>query len=48
MVRCGLVLGTLLLGACVGSPDASTPQPVGAVEVPRYLGAWYEVARLPM
>ena len=48
MMKCGLVLGTLLLGACVGSPDASTPQPVAAVEVPRYLGAWHEVARLPM
>jgi apolipoprotein D and lipocalin family protein len=53
MIRCALVLGTLLLGApmlsaCVAAPDASTPQPVAAVDVQRYLGAWHEVARLPM
>jgi apolipoprotein D and lipocalin family protein len=38
----------LLLGGCVGAPDATTPQPVPAVDVARYLGTWHEVARLPM
>ena len=48
MIRYGLLLGTLLLGACVRAPDASMPQPVAAVDTQRYLGAWHEVARLPM
>lgn len=42
------LLGALLLAGCVGGPDATTPQPVAAVEVERYLGTWHEVARLPM
>ncbi|MFZ4408201.1 MAG: lipocalin family protein [Paracraurococcus sp.] len=43
-----LLAAALLLGGCVAGPDAGTPQPVQGVEVPRYLGAWHEVARLPM
>ena len=38
----------LLLGACVSQPDATTPKPVPAVDLQRYLGTWHEVARLPM
>ena len=38
----------LLLGACVSQPDATTPKPVPAVDLKRYLGTWHEVARLPM
>ena len=49
MMKCGLVLGTpAARRPASGRPDATTPQPVAAVEVPRYLGAWHEVARLPM
>jgi apolipoprotein D and lipocalin family protein len=44
----GWLLGALLLAGCVQVPDAGTPQPVPAVDVGRYLGAWHEVARLPM
>jgi apolipoprotein D and lipocalin family protein len=43
-----LVLAALLLGACVSTPDMTTPQPVPAVDLQRYLGTWHEVARLPM
>jgi len=38
----------LLLAACGGAPGPGTPQPVAAVELQRYLGTWYEAARLPM
>jgi apolipoprotein D and lipocalin family protein len=38
----------LLLAGCVGAPDPTTPQPVPAVDLQRYLGTWHEVARLPM
>lgn len=34
----------LLLGACAGIPDGV--QPVTGFEVQRYLGKWYEIARL--
>ncbi len=34
----------LLLGGCVGMPDAV--RPVGDFQVERYLGTWYEIARL--
>lgn len=34
----------LLLGGCVGMPD--TVRPVGNFELERYLGTWYEIARL--
>ena len=47
MKRLVLAAG-LLLGGCIAAPDATTPQPVAAVDVQRYLGAWHEVARLPM
>lgn len=35
---------TLLLGGCVGMPD--TVRPVGNFQLERYLGTWYEIARL--
>jgi len=34
----------LLLGGCVGMPD--TVRPVGNFQLERYLGTWYEIARL--
>jgi len=39
-----LILGTLLLGACTGLPDGI--EPVGQFDADRYLGKWYEIARL--
>jgi len=47
MRRRFLLLPFLLLG-CAGTPGPGTPQPVAMVDVPRYLGTWYEAARLPM
>jgi len=38
------LLLTILVTGCVGYPD--TVQPVGNFELGRYLGTWYEVARL--
>jgi apolipoprotein D and lipocalin family protein len=35
---------TLLLSGCLGMP--STVQPVSNFELPKYLGTWYEIARL--
>ncbi|MEN0076647.1 MAG: lipocalin family protein [Paracraurococcus sp.] len=43
-----LMAAALLLPGCVARPDATTPRPVAAVDLPRYLGTWHEVARLPM
>ena len=43
-----VLAAALLLGACVAGPSADTPQPVAAVDVQRYLGTWWEAARLPM
>ena len=40
----GLLGLALLLSACVGIPDGITP--VTGFQVERYLGKWYEVARL--
>ena len=47
MRRLVLLLPLLFLG-CAGTPGPGTPQPVAAVDVQRYLGTWYEAARLPM
>ena len=41
-----LALGLLLAG-CAGTPPADAPRTVAAVDLPRYLGTWYEIARLP-
>lgn len=48
----GLLLGlclTLLLGGCAGSlNDPLAPKTAGQVDLKRYQGKWYELARLPM
>ena len=42
------VLALLLLGACAAPPPAGPPvQTVASVDLQRYLGTWYEIARLP-
>lgn len=42
----------LLLGGCAAftptQPAPGLPQTVAAVDVPRYLGTWYEAARFPV
>lgn len=38
------LLAALLLGACTGIPDGV--EPVTGFELDRYLGTWYEIARL--
>lgn len=38
------ILATLLLCSCTGIPDGVTP--VAQVDIPRYMGKWYEIARL--
>ncbi len=46
----GLVLSAVLaglLGACATTPRDPLPT-VGAVDLTRYAGRWYEIARLPM
>lgn len=43
-----VLLAALLLGGCVTTPPAGPPvQTVAAVDLNRYLGTWYEIARLP-
>jgi apolipoprotein D and lipocalin family protein len=37
----------LLLGACATEPGPTTPRTVGAVDLQRYVGDWFEVARFP-
>jgi len=44
LLRLFLLCGPLLLGACTGIPDGITP--VSNFQVDRYLGKWYEIARL--
>lgn len=42
-----LLLSLLALAGCAGGPvgNPSVPEPAKAVELPRYLGLWYEFAR---
>lgn len=40
----GLLLSCLLLASCLGRPEAVLP--VAELDTQRYLGTWYEVARL--
>jgi len=42
-----VVLALLLLGACATPPAGPPVQTVAAVDLNRYLGTWYEIARLP-
>lgn len=37
----------LLIGACATQPGPGTPRTVGNVDLERYAGRWYEVARFP-
>ena len=43
-MRVFVLLMVLLLGGCLGMPERVTP--VEAFQVERYLGPWYEIARL--
>ena len=43
-MRTLVALLAVLLGGCVGMPD--TVRPVGNFQLERYLGTWYEIARL--
>ena len=45
-----VLIALSLLGACVGNPvyrTATTPLPTMPIDQERYLGLWYEQARLP-
>ncbi len=44
MKSLALLLGTLILTGCAATPQGVTP--VGDFELERYLGTWYEIARL--
>jgi apolipoprotein D and lipocalin family protein len=44
MIRKALFGLFILLAGCVGIPDSVTP--VKGFDVTRYLGTWYEIARL--
>jgi apolipoprotein D and lipocalin family protein len=44
MARIGLALFALLLASCTGTPDGISP--VTGFDLQRYLGGWYEIARL--
>ena len=42
------VAALILLAGCASKPDAAPPQTAGSVDLQRYQGTWYELARLPM
>lgn len=42
-----LLVGLMLLGACAATPPGPPVQTVPAVDLSRYLGTWYEIARFP-
>ncbi|MBW0146070.1 lipocalin family protein [Marinobacter arenosus] len=44
MMRTLLVVGCVFIASCTGVPDGI--RPVTGLDVDRYLGTWYEVARL--
>ena len=43
-LRCFMILSCLLIAACAGLPNGV--EPVEDFELQRYLGRWYEIARL--
>ncbi|MDP1767283.1 MAG: lipocalin family protein [Nitrospirota bacterium] len=43
-----MVVLCLMLGACAGVDSRGALQTVAAVDLSRYAGTWYEIARLPM
>lgn len=47
LAAAALATATWLLAGCANAPDAAPLPTVPQVELPRYLGAWYEVAMLP-
>ncbi|MBR0671924.1 lipocalin family protein [Neoroseomonas soli] len=47
MIRRALLALPLLAAACATQPDQTTPRTVGQVDLARYVGRWYEVARFP-
>ncbi|NWL80827.1 lipocalin [Pseudomonas taiwanensis] len=49
MKRAGALLAALLLAGCASHGEAPVPpRTVSAVDLTRYQGTWYELARLPM
>jgi len=47
MIRRTALLALLLLAACATTPAGPPVQSVAGVNLNRYLGTWYEIARLP-
>lgn len=47
-MKAALIALLLLAGCAVPQPGPQTPATVATVDLPRYLGTWHEVARLPM
>jgi apolipoprotein D and lipocalin family protein len=47
MIRRTLLLAALLLAGCATQPALPPVQTVPSVELDRYLGTWFEIARLP-
>lgn len=48
MIRAAALLAALLLAGCASHGEAPPPRTVAAVDLERYQGTWYELARLPM
>jgi apolipoprotein D and lipocalin family protein len=46
-MRRALIALTLLTAACATEPGQDTPRTVGTVDLARYAGTWFEVARFP-
>lgn len=46
-MRLRFVALVLLLGACTTEPGPATPRTAGSVDLQRYAGTWYEIARFP-
>ena len=47
MIRPFLLAALLLLGACATRPEGPPPATVAAVDLARYAGTWFEIARFP-